>query len=110
MIKTLAEQISRWMDKIAGPSLNHFTIEVINWKNVSDDQLPPDIELDVFYLVQDSTESPASIMSMIEHQPQLKELKIYHRLSRVLENFHDMPLYIQQEIMEELWRHHQTRC
>lgn len=109
MIKSLADQISRWMEKITGPELSHFSLEVVNWKNVVDDQLPPDIELDIFYQVQDQLDALVLDQSIVDDQNKITELKVYQSLSRTRENFEEIPVYIQQEIIQELWRHHRQR-
>lgn len=105
MIKSLAEQIARWMSQIKKEEnqLSHLTIEVVNWANPHDDMLPPDIKLEVFYCI-DQIVTDVPFLEIVDVSRQIKELKVYSGDDKMPLDFGTLPNYIQQEIVEEIWR------
>jgi hypothetical protein len=104
MIKFLIE---KFFDRASTQTtqLQHFKIEVINWMNVLDDSLPPDIELEIFYSIEQDL-SEYDILEVVDCQQKIKTIQVFDSGNKMPFEFSQLPIHIQQEIVTEIWKHH----
>jgi len=88
--------------------LCHLKLEVTNWTNPPDETLPPDIELEIFYMIEPIV-IDEGVFGPVNIKKEIQEIKIFSGEHRTPLDFGSCPLYIQQEIIEEIWHDHRRR-